>query len=103
MSDRDTVASPVSTTDYSSIIMMLHQLQQDIDDIRQALHVDEDNETVMTTGIAVRNCSARMNERRLSSQTVNVNRWTRPVAEIQEAQGILRRLRRNNKLHSAVV
>lgn len=103
MSDQDAVASPVSSVDHSSIIMMLHQLQQDIAVIRQALHVDQDMETVMTTGMAVGNHSVMMSERRLSSQPVGVSRWARPLAEIQEAQGILRRLRRNSNMRNVVV
>jgi hypothetical protein len=99
MSDRDTVASSVSSADHNSIIMMLHQLQQDIADIRQALHVDED----MDTGIVAGKCSVRLNKRQLSSQPMGVNQWTRPVAEIREAQGVLRRLQRNSNLRSTVV
>jgi len=103
MSDQDTAASPVSSADHSSIIMMLHQLQQDVADIRHALHVDQDMETVTTTETTFGKYSARMNEQRLSSQPVGVSRWKRPVAEIQEAQGILRRLRQNSNLRSVVV
>ncbi|PNF24295.1 hypothetical protein B7P43_G11902 [Cryptotermes secundus] len=99
MSDQEAVAS----VDHSSIIMMLHQLQLDIADIRQALHVDQDMETVMTTGMAVGNHSVMMSERRHSSQPVGVSRWARPLAEIQEAQGILRRLRRKSNKHNIVV
>lgn len=102
MSDQDAVASPVSSVDHSSIITMLHQLQLDIADIRQALHVDQDMETVMTTGMAVGN-SVMMSEQRHSSQPAGVRLWTRPLAEIQEAQGILRRLRRKSNKRNMVV
>ncbi|XP_021940800.1 transient receptor potential channel pyrexia-like isoform X3 [Zootermopsis nevadensis] len=103
VSDRDTVASPMSSADHSSILTMLHQLQQDISDIRQALHLDEGMETVITTGRVAGNFNVRLNERQLGSQPMSVNRWTRPVAEIQEAQGILRRLQRKNNSRSTVV
>jgi hypothetical protein len=83
--------------------MMLHQLQQDIADIRQALHVDHNMETVMTTGMAVGNHSVMMSNREHSSQPVGVSRWARPLAEIQEEQGILRRLRRNSNKRNVVV
>jgi hypothetical protein len=79
--------------------MMLHQLQQDIADIRQALQVQEDMDTVMPSGMAVR----RGNEQQCDSQPVGVSRWTRRVAEIQQAQGILQRLRQNRSLRGVVV
>lgn len=94
-----TVTSPVSSADHSSIIMMLHQLQQDIADIRQALHVDQDMATVMHPGTAVR-C---YNEQQRYSRPVSVRQWTRTVSEIQQAQGILRRLHKNRSLRGVVV
>jgi hypothetical protein len=103
MSDQDIVLSPASSADHNSIIVMLHQIQQDMIDIRQALHLDEHMETVTTTGIVAGNCSVRLNKQQQSSQPMSVNRWTRPIAEIQEAQGVLRRLRRNSNLRSVVV
>lgn len=93
----------MSSADHSSILTMLHQLQQDISDIRQALHLDEGMETVITTGRVAGNFNVRLNERQLGSQPMGVNRWTRPVAEIQEAQGILRRLQRKSNSRSTVV
>lgn len=95
MSDQYTVASPVSSADHSSIIMMLHQLQQDVADIRQALHVDQD----MHSGMAFRDS----NEPQCNSQPVDISQWTRPVAAIRQAQGILRRLRRNRSSRGVVV
>jgi hypothetical protein len=104
MPDQDAVASPVSPVDHSSIIMMLHQLQQDIADIRQALNVDQDMGTVMSTGMAAGNQSVIMtSEQQQICQPVGVSRWTRPLAEIQEAQGILRRLHRNSNKRNVVV
>jgi hypothetical protein len=99
MSDQYSVTSPVSSADHSSIIIMLHQLQQDIADIRQALHVDQDMETIMHPGITVQ-CH---NEKQHNRQSVSVSQWTRPLAEIQQAQGILRRLQQNRSLRSVVV
>jgi hypothetical protein len=99
MSDQDAIASPVSSGDHSSIIMMLHQLQQDIAYIRQALNVDQDMETGMVLG----NDSVMMSEQQQSSQPVGVSRWARPLAEIQEAQGIVRRLRRKSNKRNVVV
>jgi hypothetical protein len=103
MSDQDAVASPVSSVDHSSIIMMLHQLQQDIADIRQVLHVDHDMEIVVTTGVTARNHSVMISQQQHSRQPVGVSRWARPLAEIQEAQGILRRLRRSSNIRNVVV
>jgi hypothetical protein len=79
--------------------MMLHQLQQDIADIRHALHVDQDMATVMHPGTAVRS----YNERQRNSHTVRVSQWTRPVSEIQQTQAILRRLHKNRSLRGVVV
>jgi hypothetical protein len=80
--------------------MMLHQLQQDIADIRQALRVDQDMPTVMHPGTTVR----YYNERQRNSRPASVRRrWTRPVSEIQQAQGILRRLQKNRSLRGVVV
>jgi len=79
--------------------MMLHQLQQDIADIRHALHVDQDMATVMHPGTAVQ-C---YNERQCNNQPASVSQWTRPVSEIQQTQGILRRLRQNRSLRGVVV
>lgn len=72
--------------------MMLHQLQQDIADIRHALHVDQDMATVMHRGTAVRCC----NEQQCNSQPVSVSQYTRPVSEITQTRGILRRLHQNS-------
>lgn len=79
--------------------MMLHQLQQDIADIRHALHVDQDMATVMHPGTAVR----RYNDRQRNSQPVSVSQWTRPVSEILQTQGILRRLHQKRSLRGVVV
>jgi len=98
-SDQYNVTSPVSSADHSSIIIMLHQLQQDIADIRHALHVDQDMPTVMHPGTAGR-C---YNERKYNNQPSSVRQWTRPASEIQQTQGILRRLHQNRSLRGVVV
>jgi hypothetical protein len=79
--------------------MMLHQLQQDIADIRHSLHVDQDMATVMHPGTAVR-C---YNEQQHNSEPGTVSQWTRPASEIQQTRGILRRLRQNRSLRGVVV
>lgn len=89
----------MSSADHSSILMMLHQMQQDIADIRHALHVDQGMATVMRPGTAVRCC----NEQQCNSQPVSVSQWTRPLSEIPQTQGILRRLHKNRSLRGVVV
>jgi len=94
-----TETSPVSSPDHSSILMMLHKLQQDIADIRHALHVDQDMATVTHPGAAVR----YRNERQRNSQPVSVSQCTRPVSDIPQTRGILRRLHQNRSLRGVVV
>ena len=74
---------------------MLHQLQQDIADIRHALHVNQDT----ATGAAVRCC----NELQHNSQPVSVGQCVRPVSEIPQTRSILRRLHQNRSVRGVVV
>jgi len=78
---------------------MLHQLQQDIADIRHALHVDQDMATVMHPGTEIRYYNKRQHNR----QSASVSQWTRSLSEIQQEQGILRRLHKNRSLRGVVV
>ncbi|XP_069684095.1 transient receptor potential channel pyrexia-like [Periplaneta americana] len=91
------IMTPVSSTSHTSIIVMLHELQQEIAGIRQALQLDLSDESEATVELAADNHRSR-------NFSMRANRWTRPVAEVQEAQGILRRMRRNSSnLRNVVV
>ncbi|PSN47462.1 hypothetical protein C0J52_01967 [Blattella germanica] len=91
----ESLQSPDSSIDTITIMTMLHQLQTELAEIKQSLNNNHTNTARDDHNI---------NEEQHRIQPVRTSRWRRPVTDVQEAQSILRILRRtNSNTRNAVV
>ena len=85
---------PASSADNVNVVAMLHQLHLEIAEIKAALSIGH---------ASVQSSMSHEEAGSPDRNSVRINRWARPVTDIQEAQGILRRLRRTSKTQTSMV